>query len=431
MKSIITAMGNPTLNQELKRYAEFDVVGDDLFYQEAVIDLLQSTQVDVVTLSSILQGQWELFEFIDRIQKMNAMVRLIIIMDELDSDVKCGLLERGIQDIFLDDKVEIKDIIEAIEREEPLMRRLDKSKITVRENSEDVYDAQVLPQTPSKMVQKQEIIAIFGTNGSGKTTMTYQLSKTLASKTDSKILVIDFDTLQGNLEELFGVSKVPENIELQIDLDKRCGINYAADLIRKNRFDTNVFDEIVVHTDSVDLLTGNTSLYFCQEVLNETIYEQILTSAKEKYDFIFFDMSSNIFLDSTKWCLEKATKVFFVLENDYLNVQKANHLLDVIVKLWGVWKEKISLVMNQERSDLLDSDVIQKIFEEYPLIGKVKQNGERDETAYEKILETIHFVPKKKWTEKIHAIKASFGLVFDSKINQTISSKKELTPNAN
>ena len=34
MKSIITAMGNPTLNNELKKYIEYDIEDDDLFYQD-------------------------------------------------------------------------------------------------------------------------------------------------------------------------------------------------------------------------------------------------------------------------------------------------------------------------------------------------------------------------------------------------------------
>ena len=40
MKSIVTAMGNPTLNNELKKYEKYDVIGEDLFYQDAVMDFI-------------------------------------------------------------------------------------------------------------------------------------------------------------------------------------------------------------------------------------------------------------------------------------------------------------------------------------------------------------------------------------------------------
>ena len=41
MKRILTALGNPTLNQELKKYSKYEVVSDDLFYQEAVLDFIK------------------------------------------------------------------------------------------------------------------------------------------------------------------------------------------------------------------------------------------------------------------------------------------------------------------------------------------------------------------------------------------------------
>ena len=120
MKRVVTAMGNPTLNQELKRYTQMDVVGDDLFYQEAVIDLLEKEPFEVLTLSGILQGQWDLLEFVDRIQKINPTLRLIIVLDELDTNLKCDLLEKDVKDIFADETVEVKDIVDAILREEPI-----------------------------------------------------------------------------------------------------------------------------------------------------------------------------------------------------------------------------------------------------------------------------------------------------------------------
>lgn len=193
MKSIITAMGNPTLNNELKKYSEYDVICDDLFYQDAVLDFIENENAEILTLSGVLQGQWDLYDFIDKIRKINNVIRIIIVMDELDSDIKCKLLERGVRDIFLDDTVEIKDIVEAINREEPLRKRLEQSIVEVKEDEATYnYDE---PKIIVKECQKQEVIAISGVNGSGKSTIAYNLSKALESKTNSKILVIDLDTI--------------------------------------------------------------------------------------------------------------------------------------------------------------------------------------------------------------------------------------------
>lgn len=235
----------------------------------------------------------------------------------------------------------------------------------------------------------------------------------------------------GNIDELFDINKIPQNVEIPIDNDKKCGINYAADLIKKGRFDSNVFDEIVIHDDGLDVLTGNTSLYFCQEVLSEEIYEKILEAAKEKYDFIIIDTSSNIFLDSTKWSLQRASKILFVIENNYLSIKKCTQFFDIIVKGWGIWREKISLIINKETANGLESELIEKILEDYKIIGKIKVGEENDNISYEKILETIKFIPKVNLKEKINRLKDNMKIMIDRNLIPKLTKVKEVNDNAN
>ena len=66
MKRILTAMGNVTLNNELKRYSEYEVNEQDLFYQDAVIDLITEEEYDVLIVSALLQGQSEFPDFLEK-----------------------------------------------------------------------------------------------------------------------------------------------------------------------------------------------------------------------------------------------------------------------------------------------------------------------------------------------------------------------------
>ena len=69
MKKVLTALGNPTLNQELRKYSKYDVVTDDLFYQEAVLDFLKEEDFDVIVLSGLLQGQYNMIDFAKEVKK--------------------------------------------------------------------------------------------------------------------------------------------------------------------------------------------------------------------------------------------------------------------------------------------------------------------------------------------------------------------------
>ncbi len=414
MKRILTAMGNEALNKALMRFSKYDLNEKDLFYQEAVIDALIEEKYEVLLVSSLLQGQLEFYDFIEKVRRMDSLMRIIIVCDEIDDYFKRKMAEYKIVDLFIDDNVSLEEIIDAIDREEPLKKKyinslkdeIDKVSETKTNYDAEIHNNEALNSIIfEEVTQKQEVIVINGTNGSGKSTFATNFSRTLAKRTTSKILLIDFDTLNGNLDELLDIHKVPQNVEILMDNDKKCGLNYVAELISKNRFDINVFDDLVIKDSGIDILTGNTSLYYCQNVLSEEHYNKILSCAKEKYDFIIIDSSSNVFLDSTKWALQQATRVFFVTENNYISMKKATQLINIYTNSWKIWKNKIEIIINKYRASGIEIDLIEKILNEYKIVGKIKNGEENDENAYLKVLENIRYIPKVNIINKILANK--------------------------
>ena len=240
----------------------------------------------------------------------------------------------------------------------------------------------------------------------------------LSQKSDSKILLIDLDTLNGNIDEILQINKVPQNIEMVIDSDKKSGLNYATELIMKNRFDANVFGELIIDAGGFDILTGNTSLHYCQNVLNEIYYQKIIQAAKEKYDFIVIDTSSNIFLDSTKWALENANRVLFVIEDNYLSIKKMQQFVKVAVDIWGIFKKKIDIIINKKQKTEVEIEVIDKITDGLNVIGEIKINEQNNIASYERILSTINFIPKKSIFDKFNEMKKN--LFIQSKLEKGV-----------
>ena len=412
MKRIITAMGNDVLNNELRKYAKYDILYEDLFCQDILINKISKSETDVIIISALLQGQWDLEEFVEKIRSKNSIARIIIVTDEIDTNMKKILESYNVLDVFIDSTVEIPDIIDAIDREETVRKKYE---MLGESNAEYNVSVPEVENTPiknnivlEKMVQKQEIITISGISGAGKSTVAINFCKVLSQKSDAKILLIDLDTLNGNIDEMLQISKIPQNIEMAIDDDKRSGINYAVELIMKNRFDSNVFDELVVNANGFDVLTGNTSLHYCQNVLKEEYYDKLLKCAKEKYDFIVIDTSSNIFLDSTKWALREASKILFVTEGNFLSLKKMQQFIHIITNIWGVWKPKIEIIVNKKHKNEIENEVIFKVTDGLKIIGEIKLNEENNAISYEKILSNINYIPKKKIIERILDIKNNF-----------------------
>ena len=65
------------------------------------------------------------------------------------------------------------------------------------------------------------------------------------------------------------------------------------------------------------------------------------------------------------------------------------------------------------------------------MVGNIKQGEENEMTSYEKILETINFIPKIKLKEKINRIKYNMKCAIDKNIINKLSRGKEVEGSAN
>ena len=72
MIKILTALGNPSLNNELKKYKDFEIIGKDIQYKDGIIEILEiNPDINYLIVSEELDGQTSLEELIDLIIKIN------------------------------------------------------------------------------------------------------------------------------------------------------------------------------------------------------------------------------------------------------------------------------------------------------------------------------------------------------------------------
>ena len=73
--NILTALKNPNINKKLKIETDFNIVGNDIQYQEGILEMLQqNNKIDLIILSELLPGEIEFKELINKIKNINKKI---------------------------------------------------------------------------------------------------------------------------------------------------------------------------------------------------------------------------------------------------------------------------------------------------------------------------------------------------------------------
>ena len=111
MKKIITAMGNPNLNQKLKKENIFEMMAEDIQYQEGILEFLEeNNNIDFVILSELLPGNIEIKKLIEKIKLINQNIKIILFLEKKNEELENYLYAKGIFKIFYHNQIGVKEI---------------------------------------------------------------------------------------------------------------------------------------------------------------------------------------------------------------------------------------------------------------------------------------------------------------------------------
>lgn len=112
---VITAIGNPEINEELNKDSFYEVIGVDIQYQDGVFEILEENKnINYLILNLNIIGELNEINFIEKIIKKNNKLNLIIILEKGNEKLINYLLSKNIKNILLKNKknlIEINNII--------------------------------------------------------------------------------------------------------------------------------------------------------------------------------------------------------------------------------------------------------------------------------------------------------------------------------
>ncbi|MCX8075151.1 MAG: hypothetical protein N2749_06155 [Clostridia bacterium] len=360
--NIVIAMDNLKLKNELEIVYSEEMYNHDINYMEGVIEYLSKTKTTlkrVLITKDSLQGNLIKEMYIKQIKLADSNVKVILFVKELTDKYKEFLFANEIFSIIEGDVINIEKLIECIDEDSKVIYKyIDDAK----KNSNEY-----LMKVKNQVITKQ-FISIFGTSGSGKSYVSSILSEKISEDLKINVALLDMDLQNPAIDILNNLDFSNNSLsELVDNIDKNIKIESEITSIMKRR------------NKNISYMTNNSAIYEYQNKLNKSYYERIYDCCKNNYDYILVDLPSSPFIDVVKYTLSISTKIFFVVNPNYISIRQAVKYLDLITKLWSISKEKICIIINKIQKGSLDNLQIKSLLGNYTLITNIYFNYSLEE----------------------------------------------------
>ena len=378
MKKIITAIGNPTLNVNLKKENEFEVMSEDIQYQEGIFEFLEKEpNINFIILSELIPGNLEIKNLIEKIKLINNNIQIILFLEKENKELENYLYAKGINFIFYNNEIEIKEIVqiiktnqkeenndlkkEIVELKKLLEEKNEKSNVILentlkKEKLINIYN-KFFSRKKTLKEKTKEIICVSGTSGAGKSIFTVNLAKSINK---NKILIIDFDVLNNSLHTILGVKKYSEKIINKME----------------NKSNEIKIEELIIKINSkIDLISGVNLLFNSNYKINNEKIKNILDTLAKKYNVIIIDTSSECFLDFTKEIMKLSNLNIFISETNLLQIKKAKNLLNIYINKWKIPIKSFYIIFNKYDVNSIDFSILKNIFSDFNILGKLNNDS--------------------------------------------------------
>lgn len=325
---ILVALDNNEIKEKLNIKYGNKVYNYDFSYKEDVIEYLKIYSDDYIILTRLdLPGNISYKEYILSLKKLSNKSKIVIILNKLNIDDRKFLYANEIFNIIEGNEIDIDVIYNQIETEDKVVYKT-------------IY------KKPNENNTRRSI-AVLGTNGAGKSFVSYLIANSIAKYTKKDVALISMDS-KNSCQEILGnincidyetseyineISKNEENVEKYVNQS-----NYYKNLwyiISKNNYN--------------------------QKNNNNINIKKFIENLENKYNYVVFDTSTCYLNTDVSQLIDWVDEIIFVINPNYISLKQAKFLLDFLSNSLNVKNNKIKIVVNKIGEFSLDIRQIKSI----------------------------------------------------------------------
>ena len=393
MIKIITAIGNPNLNNELNKHSEFEVPCKDIQYIEGILEFLEAnSDINFIIVSELLEGQITLEQLVNKVISINRKIKLIAIIDKKNINLEKKLLSNGVYDILYDG-IDIFSIISLLKNKnvevinEELKAEIDKLKQIVlnRKSEKNNIFNKLKKIKNSNLIENKKcrIITVIGNRGIGKTTFSIELSDNI--KKNKRVLLIDFDVLNNNISYIYDLKNTRKYEIINnnyIDNKSENIVENSRKNMEKNRKENiknniNTIKKNITKIDKNLSVLGNINFLLYNKKININYLEDIIQNVKNEYDYIIIDTYSESIFELNKSIFSISDYILLLTQVNKLEIEKTKNMLDFLFDVWKINISKVNIIIYKYK--ILDYIFFNKlknnsILKNIRTIGKIRYN---------------------------------------------------------
>ena len=353
MINILTAILNENINYKLKEYEKINIKYDDIQYEEGLIEILENdSNIDILILNSIFYKNIISKNLMKLINKETIIILIKLKEEVYEYRENVIQIENRNEDEMINEIINIisnkfeveinkvssinylKEENEKIKNELEMLKKIieQKKEKKLFEKIKDFKKSKEIKEgnIDKKSIKKGNIILFTGVPKTGKTVISSVVAENLSKY--NKVLLIDVNFKEKDLITLFNKKKFNEKEDENILIKINDNLDLLSDL------------DIVIKDFRTDISSKLDIL------LNQLLY---------KYDYLIIDFNLENENFIFEYILNKADKIFILIEGDLLNLKESKKAFEKITNV--INKKTIQIIINKNNSRFIEKEVIENI----------------------------------------------------------------------